>query len=84
MSAAALVAASLVGLAAPAMATTGAKTPSVVTGPHYQRAGHVDATPGAQTFSCQLTDPAGCYGPAQIRTAYGIDKLAATGAHHTI
>ena len=27
------------------------------------------------TFTCQLTTPAGCYGPAQIRAAYGVDKL---------
>ena len=42
-------------------------------------AGQVGANPNDTTFSCQLSSPAGCYGPTQIRAAYGIDKLAAHG-----
>jgi subtilase family serine protease len=30
---------------------------------------------GAVLFSCQLTSPPGCYGPDQIRAAYGIQPL---------
>jgi subtilase family serine protease len=56
----------------------GVKTPSIGAHPHYQIAGH--ATPSAPpTFNCQLTTPAQCFGPAQMRTAYGVDKLAAKG-----
>jgi len=32
--------------------------------------------PGSDAvFSCQTTTPATCYGPQQIRHAYGVDKL---------
>jgi subtilase family serine protease len=54
-------------------------TPAIGVNPQYTVAGHVDSTPNDITFSCQLTDPAGCYGPTQIRAAYGVDKLAAHG-----
>jgi subtilase family serine protease len=66
----------------------GAKTPAVGATPHYRLAGRADTAPGTPpTFSCQLTVPASCYGPAQIRAAYGVDRLAAhglTGAGRTI
>jgi subtilase family serine protease len=56
----------------------GVKTPAIGAHPHYQVAGH--ATPSAPpTFTCQVTTPAQCYGPAQMRAAYGVDKLAAKG-----
>jgi len=58
--------------------------PAIGASPHYQVAGHVTQAPGAVTFSCQLTDPAGCYGPAQIRAAYGVDTLPVTGAGRRI
>ncbi|HKI93127.1 MAG TPA: hypothetical protein VJ986_12570, partial [Gaiellaceae bacterium] len=34
---------------------------------------------GTVHFSCQLTTPAGCYGPDQIRAAYGIQPLLDRG-----
>ena len=62
-----------------AVAASGVMTPSIGVAPHYQVAGHVSAIPAATTFSCQLTTPAGCYGPSQIRAAYGVDKLGNIG-----
>jgi subtilase family serine protease len=70
-----------------AAAATGVMTPAIGAHPTYQVAGHVSSDPAATTFSCQTTVPAGCYGPAQLRTAYGVDKLAKhglTGAGKTI
>jgi len=79
----ALVAGLLVAAAFPAAASSGSKTPAIAASPHYRLAG--TAKPGAPpTFSCQLTHPAGCYGPAQIRAAYGVDKVSADGAGRTI
>jgi subtilase family serine protease len=84
--------ATLSGLAVAAAALTGSvtsaaagvMTPAIGTQPHYVVAGQIgDGTSGV-TFKCQLTTPAGCYGPAQIRAAYGVDKVAATGAGRTI
>jgi subtilase family serine protease len=79
----------LTGVAAStAAAATGVMTPAIGAHPDYQVAGH--ATPGPQTttFGCQTTTPAQCYGPAQIRAAYGVDKLASQfhldGAGQTI
>ena len=57
--------------------------PAIGVNPHYVVAGHASTSPGT-TFSCQQTTPAQCYGPDQIRAAYGVDKLAATGAGRTI
>lgn len=80
-----LLAAALVGTpAVAATAASGAMIPAIGSHPHYQVAGHVDAVPDATTFGCQTTTPAGCYGPAQIRAAYGVDQLGVTGAGHTI
>jgi uncharacterized repeat protein (TIGR01451 family) len=42
------------------------------------------ASSAGVTFSCQLTSPARCYGPAQIRAAYGVDQLSTAGAGQTI
>jgi subtilase family serine protease len=44
--------------------------------PIYQKVGVV---PSAPVFSCQTTNPAGCYGPQQIRTAYGIQQVLDEG-----
>jgi subtilase family serine protease len=81
----ALVAGLLVAAAYPAAASSsgGSKTPAIAVAPHYKVAGHADpAVP--PTFSCQ-TQPSGrCFGPAQIRAAYGIDKVDADGAGRTI
>ena len=79
----------LTGVTATAAAAAGGvMTPAIGTHPQYVIAGHVSADPTATTFPCQTTTPASCYGPAQIRAAYGIDKLAAqtgvTGAGRTI
>jgi subtilase family serine protease len=59
----------------------GAKVPAIGAHPLYQVAGHaVVRSPNTPpTFTCQVTTPAGCYGPAQIRAAYGVDTLAAHG-----
>src|SRR5579875_2006531 len=66
------------GAAAPAARTaSGAMTPAVGAQPHHKRVGA--AGPKGTVFSCQTTVPASCYGPAQIRAAYGFDKLAANG-----
>ena len=79
----ALVAGLLVAAAYPAAAGGGSKTPSVAVAPHYKVVGQ--ANPAAPpTFTCQLTTPAGCFGPAQIRAAYGVDQVKANGAGRTI
>ncbi|HEV7654456.1 MAG TPA: S53 family peptidase [Mycobacteriales bacterium] len=81
----ALLAGLLVAAAYPAAAASsgGSKTPSIAVAPHYKVAGK--ANPGVPpTFTCQ-TQPSGqCFGPAQIRAAYGIDKVNATGAGRSI
>jgi subtilase family serine protease len=81
----ALVAGLLVAAAYPAVAASsgGSKTPAIGVSPHYKLAGRANPAEPA-TFTCQLDVPATCYGPAQIRAAYGIDKLAANGAGRTI
>ena len=84
-----LVGATVVGVpsaaaAAPAGTVRHAKSPAIATHPSYRVVGHTSDSPAATTFSCQLTTPAGCYGPAQIRAAYGFDKVSATGAGRTI
>jgi subtilase family serine protease len=81
----ALVAGLLVAAAYPAAAAAsgGSKTPSIAVAPHYRLAGHANpAVP--PTFTCQVTTPAQCFGPAQIRAAYGIDQVNATGAGRSI
>jgi subtilase family serine protease len=73
------VGSSAVAAVAAPLGHSGAKTPAIGATPHYQIAGHFTRTDTPPTFSCQVTVPAGCYGPAQIRAAYGVDKLAAKG-----
>lgn len=74
----------LTGLATTtAVATSGVMTPGIGVTPDYQVAGHVGAHPAATTFSCQLTTPASCYGPTQIRAAYGVDQLGNRGLDGT-
>ncbi len=84
-----VAAASVTGLAAStAVVATGVMTPAIGAHPDYRIAGHLTSNPSATPFSCQTTTPAQCYGPAQIRAAYGVDKLASqfhlTGAGTTI
>ncbi len=75
----ALVAGLLVAAAYPAAASGGSKTPAIAVAPHYKVVGKAD--PGVPpTFNCQVSTRPTCYGPAQIRAAYGIDKVNATGA----
>jgi subtilase family serine protease len=75
-------------VAGPVKATTaGSVQPAITSSPHYRVVGQAGQNPHETTFSCQTTTPAGCYGPTQIRAAYGVDKLAklhATGAGQTI
>jgi subtilase family serine protease len=61
----------------------GSRTPSVGIDPHFKRA-HRTARGSAVQFDCQQTTPAFCYGPDQIRAAYGVDKLRLNGAGRTI
>jgi subtilase family serine protease len=81
----ALVAGLLVAAAYPATASSsdGSKTPAVAVAPHYKVAGKANpAVP--PTFSCQTSPSGSCFGPAQIRAAYGIDQVDADGAGRTI
>jgi subtilase family serine protease len=74
-----LLATALVGVGPAAIHTM---TPATAVNPLYRVAGHVST--GDTTFSCQVTTPAQCYGPSQIRAAYGFNKLHADGAGRTI
>jgi subtilase family serine protease len=83
VAAATLAAAALVATPSARARAAGHMTPAVGVHPHYSVEGH--AQPRATTFSCQVTTPAGCYGPAQVRAAYGVDKLThLNGAGRTI
>lgn len=62
---------------ASAPASAGHMIPAVGVGPHFKSAG--TARGSDITFPCQTTSPAQCYGPKQIRHAYGYDKLLAKG-----
>ncbi|HEV7196798.1 MAG TPA: hypothetical protein VGN19_12725, partial [Pedococcus sp.] len=70
---------SAVPTAATAPHSAGMKTPAVGVHPHFVSAGAPENTPQGVVFGCQTTVPAGCYGPEQIRAAYGLDELAAKG-----
>ncbi len=74
--------------AAPTLAAGHGFTPAVGVHPHYVRAGKPENTGnGTVLFGCQTTTPAGCYGPDQIRAAYGIQPLldkGVTGKRRTI
>lgn len=78
----ALVAGLLVSAAYPAAASGGSKTPAIGVAPHYKVVG--TANPAVPTFSCQTSPSGQCFGPAQIRAAYGIDQVHADGAGRTI
>ncbi|UQX89493.1 S53 family peptidase [Jatrophihabitans telluris] len=58
--------------------TAGQKTPAVGVHPHYRLAAHSHQDPST-LFSCQTASPAYCYGPDQIRKAYGVDALGKAG-----
>lgn len=86
------IAAGALVAAGPAAATTTAATglmvPAIGAHPDYVVAGRATGHSQDVTFNCQVTTPAGCYGPKQIRAAYGVDTLAqrygADGAGSTI
>jgi subtilase family serine protease len=85
LAAAALAAAALAATPAAQARATGGFSPAIGAHPHYTVVGQVrPQTP--RTFGCQVPAPGGlhCYAPAQIRAAYGIDKVHATGAGTTI
>src|SRR4051812_26237054 len=72
-----------------ATAQAGTMQPGSATGTSYQLVGSAtDAVPATPpTFSCQTSNPAGCYAPAQIQAAYDFAPLYArgiTGAGRTI
>jgi subtilase family serine protease len=79
MSGLAVVAATALTGTTTAVAASGVMTPAIGAHPHYKVAGKVSSIPADTTFSCQLTTPAQCYGPNQIRAAYGVDQLANHG-----
>jgi subtilase family serine protease len=59
-----------------AVATSGVMTPAIGVNPDYHLAGRITGNPAAApVFNCQTTVPAQCYGPDQIRAAYGVDIL---------
>lgn len=60
-----------------AAARPGSMTPAVGAQPHYQRVGA--ATTDDIVFNCQKDVPATCFGPKQMRAAYGVDQLAKKG-----
>ncbi len=59
---------------------SGKKIPAIGAHPHYRMVGRV-ARSADPVFSCQRPAPGDlqCYGPKQIRAAYGVDKLAGHG-----
>jgi subtilase family serine protease len=79
MSGLAVVAATALTGTTTAVAASGVMTPAIGAHPHYKVAGKVSSIPADTTFPCQLTTPAQCYGPNQIRAAYGVDQLANHG-----
>jgi subtilase family serine protease len=63
-----------------AVAQHAGATPAIGVHPHYVRAGSPESKgTGTVLFRCQTTTPATCYGPDQIRVAYGIQPLLDKG-----
>ncbi len=61
-------------------ATHGSMTPDTLRAPNVRQAISEVANPtGTVRFTCQLTTPAGCYGPDQMRAAYGTQTLLSAG-----
>lgn len=57
-----------------------AMTPDTLRAPNMKQAIHEVTNPsGTVRFGCQLSSPAGCYGPDQMRTAYGTQQLLNAG-----
>ena len=65
-------------------AAAGHMTPFAGDTAKWQAIGSPQAGPGGSVhFGCQLTVPAGCYGPDQMRAAYSVDSLIAAGKDGT-
>ena len=64
-------------------ADAGRMLPGAGTGSSYQFVGSAAGASPSVTFSCQMTTPAGCYGPAQIQAAYDFAPLYARGIDGT-
>jgi len=63
-----------------ASAQHGGMTPDTMRVPSFARKISQVAKPSVTVrFTCQLTVPAGCYGPDQMRTAYGTQSLLNAG-----
>jgi subtilase family serine protease len=78
------VASLLLAAGAQPAARHGSMTPAIGMNPHFARVGALSsAAPDAPVFSCQLTTPAGCLGPDQIRAAYGVQPLLDAGTDGT-
>ncbi len=56
-------------------AVHGVMTPALGAHPKFQLVGQKTGGSGLQLFGCQKTVPAGCYGPDQMRAAYGVQPL---------
>ncbi len=55
-------------------------TPDTLRAPNIKQAiSEVSNPTGTVRFGCQLSTPAGCYGPDQMRTAYGTQSLLNAG-----
>jgi subtilase family serine protease len=65
-------------------AAAGHMTPFAGDGAKWRSIGSPLAGPGGSVhFGCQNTTPAGCYGPDQMRVAYSVDSLIASGKDGT-
>lgn len=78
--AAAALAATAGGVGHRSAAVAGSMTPDTLRAPNIRQAIQEVANPtGTVRFRCQLTTPAGCYGPDQMREAYGVQSLLDKG-----
>jgi subtilase family serine protease len=75
-----LAAAAAAGASAPrARIAAGQVRPGVAAQPHRVNAGRPSTVNGQVLFDCQRPSDFTCYGPQQIRHAYGFDKLIGKG-----
>ena len=75
-----VAAAALTAASQPSARAAGHMTPGTADGAKFQAIGQPFGGPsGVVHFTCQLTSPAGCYGPDQIRAAYGVQPLLDKG-----
>ncbi|HEY3195265.1 MAG TPA: S53 family peptidase [Candidatus Dormibacteraeota bacterium] len=81
-----LAAPMMLGASAPAAIVSHPMVPAVGSHVHYEYIGDTEEL-GLVKFGCQLAVPATCFGPDQIRAAYGIQPILdahITGAGRTI